>query len=127
MTRRPDEASLRACAGLVYDTKAQPLSQGVRAVACRARRLLFTCDQTELVLQVDADQRTQHVRLVGEILDEGLPVPGAAISVRGPDTVHRLTTDDGGQFRLADLVADNYGLEIETERRIIDVPAFDVA
>ena len=37
---------------LVYDTKAQPLSSGVRAVLQRARRLLYAADETELVLQI---------------------------------------------------------------------------
>src|SRR4051812_26661394 len=121
------EATRRAEASLVYDTKTQPLSPGVRAVAHRGRRLLFTCDQTELLLQIDADRRTQHARLVGEILDDGMPVPGAAISVTGTSGVHRLVTDDGGQFRLADLATDSYGLEIEIDSRVICIPSLDVA
>ena len=127
MSHRPGEAPLRAPASLVYDTKAQPLAQGVRAVACRARRLLFTSNQTELVLQIDADQRTQHVRLVGELLDEGIPVPGAAISVRGTGSAHHVATDDCGEFRIADLAMGSYGLEVEIERRIISIAPFDVA
>ena len=35
-------------AALVYDTKAQPLSAGVRATVQRARRVMFAAEETEL-------------------------------------------------------------------------------
>jgi len=96
-------------------------------MACRARRLLYVADEIELVLQIYARQRSPHVRIVGELLDAGLPVTDAAISLSGTSTAHHLASDDCGQFRIANLAADSYGLEIEIERRIIDVAPFEVA
>ena len=53
-------------ARLVYDTKAQPLSSGVRAVVQRARRVLYAADETELVLQIGPDKQADRMKLAGQ-------------------------------------------------------------
>ena len=70
-------------ANLVYDTKSQPLSSGVRAVVQRARRVLYSADETELVLQIAPDKLADRHKLTGQVLDEGMPIEGAAVSLLG--------------------------------------------
>lgn len=48
-------------ASLVYDTKAQPLSSGVRTAVQRARRLMFATDDTELLLLIAPDRQPDCV------------------------------------------------------------------
>ena len=87
-------------AELVYDTKAQPLPSGVRAVMQqRARRMLFTAEDTELVLQVSADASPEQLKVVGQVLDEGIPVEGAAVHMEGPRKIYE-ETDEDGEFRV---------------------------
>ena len=120
------EEPRRVSADLVYDTKAQPLPSGVRAVMQqRARRMLFTADDTELVLQVSADAAPEQLKVVGQVLDEGIPVEGAAVRLDGPRQV-REATDEEGEFRVGDLPKGSYDLAIGTVDRVVDVSPLDL-
>src|SRR5262245_7355071 len=92
---RPDGRRLmtdRTEARLVYDTKTQPWSAGVRTAGQRARRFLYAADEAELVIQVAPDRQPDHCKLSGQVLDEGMPIEGAAVSLHGVTTsVHRET------------------------------------
>ncbi len=117
----------RVAADLVYDTKAQPLPTGVRAVMQqRARRMLFAADETELVLQVSADTSPDQLRIVGQILDEGMPVEGAAVHFEGPRRIHE-STDEEGEFRVSELPKGSYVLAIGTHDRVVDVSSLDLS
>ena len=93
-------------ARLVYDTKAQPLSPGVRAVVQRARRVL---------------------KLAGQVLDEGMPIEGAAVALHGPaaDQVQR-ETDEDGEFLIPSLAKGEYCLEIGTRAGLLSVTPLDI-
>jgi hypothetical protein len=114
-------------ATLVYDTKTEPLAVGVRAAVRRTRRALYTADETELVLQMIPERQPEHVRLLGQLLDEGVPVEGAAVTVRGPARAHDCATDEDGQFRVADLRAGHYDLDIAGTAGRVHVSDIDVA
>jgi hypothetical protein len=127
--RRP-----RLVAALVYDTRSKPLPAGVRAVVQRARRLLYTAERFEIVVQISPAIGPDHVRLVGQVLRSGLPVADATIridglvdpargSIYGPA---RTATDDDGSFRLADLPIGRYSVEIGTPEQVVAVPPFDL-
>src|SRR5437899_1741156 len=83
----PGEPSGCSTAELIYDTKTATLASGVRAALQRSRRLLYAVDETELVLQFTPMSQKQHIRLFGQILDDGVPVEGATVNLRGPATV----------------------------------------
>lgn len=120
------EGPRHVAADLVYDTKAQPLPSGVRAVMQqRARRMLFTADDTELVLQVSSDASPEQLKVVGQVLDEGIPVEGAAVHLDGPRQVHE-ATDEEGEFRVGDLPKGSYDLAIGTVDRVVDVSPLDL-
>jgi hypothetical protein len=111
---------------LVYDTKTQPLATGVRSAVQRGRRLLYAADETELVLQVTPAGQKPLVRLFGQILDDGVPVEGAAVTLRGPATAFDAETDEDGEFRVADLRCGRYDLDVATETRRVRVADVDI-
>jgi len=113
-------------AELVYDTKTQPLASGIRAAVLRGRRILYTAEATELILQTTPEPRPDHVRLMGQVLDDGMPVDGAAVTLNGEGTPLHRATDDEGEFRVGGLPAGSYDLDIETATRQISVDRIDL-
>jgi len=114
-------------ARLVYDTKVQPLSPGVRAVVQRARRVLYAADETELVLQIAPDRQVDRLKLAGQVLDEGMPIEGAAVALHGPAAgqVQR-ETDEDGEFLIPSLAKGEYCLEIGTRAGLLSVTPLDI-
>jgi hypothetical protein len=104
---------------LVYDTKAQPLPSGVRAVMQRARRLLYAADETELVLQIAPGKQAERFTLAGQMLEIGSPVEGARVKLHGPEGNVHETTDDEGEFQIGSLPRGRYSLEVESPERLI--------
>ena len=113
-------------ARLVYDTKAQPLSSGVRAVVQRARRVLYAADETELVLQIAPDRQADRLKLAGQVLDEGMPIEGAAVALHGPADPVNQATDEDGEFLISSLPKGEYCLEIGTPTRVLAVAPLDI-
>lgn len=113
---------------LVYDTRELPLSAGVRSVGGSARRLLFSFDDTELMLQMTSERHPGHIRFLGQLLEDGMPVPGASVALDGPTGHCVKSTDDEGQFRVTDVQCGAYRLEIRTpaHRLRLDALAIDV-
>jgi len=110
---------------LFYDTAAQPLAAGVRAVIQRARRLLYSADDTELVLQISPEPTPNRLRLIGQILDEGLPVEAAGVHLDGlAESAH--TTDEEGEFRVIELPARAYRLTIDLADGRVGVTPLDI-
>ena len=123
---QPSGQPRRVPADLVYDTKAQPLPTGVRAVMQqRARRMLFTAEDTELVLQVSSDAAPEQLKVVGQVLDEGIPVEGAAVHLDGPRQIHE-ATDEEGEFRVNELPKGSYDLAIGTIDRVVGISPLDL-
>ncbi len=127
MTHSSNPPTCPTTADLIYDTKGERLAAGIRAAMQRTRRLLYAADETELVLQMTPDCQTRQVRLIGQVLDEGVPVEGAAVSVRGPESAFDRATDEEGQFRVVDLEAGSYDLDVATEDGLVRVANLDVA
>jgi hypothetical protein len=112
---------------LVYDTKTEPLAVGIRAANRRTRRLLYTAAETELVLQMTPERQPERVRLLGQIMDEGLPVEGATVTVRGPAQTLDRVTDEDGQFRITDLHIGRYAVDIARAAGCVHIGDIDVA
>ena len=108
---------------LAYDTADQGLPSGVRAVVREgSRRLMFESDAYEVVLRVAADRMTEQYELAGQVLFEGLPLPGATVrlELEGPSTT--ISTDRSGGFRLPPLMHGAYGLSIAVAGAVLTVP-----
>ena len=116
----PGEAR-RVRASLVYDTKARPMPSGVRAVMQqRTRRMLFTAEDTELILQVSSSTAPEHLKIFGQVLDDGIPVEGASVYFTGARQADA-ATDEDGEFRVNDLPLGGYELVIGMAGRVIDI------
>ena len=129
MTHNPrtSEGARRVPAMLVYDTKAQPMPSGVRAVMQqRIRRILFTVEDTELVLQVSSGVAPDHLKIIGQVLDDGIPVEDASVSFTGGRQIDA-ATDAEGEFRVNDLPVGSYELVVGAAGRLIDVAPLHLA
>jgi len=113
-------------ARLVYDTKAQPLSPGVRAVVQRARRALYAADETELLLQIAPDRQPDRHKLAGQVLDDGMPIEGAAVNLKGTASKFEQETDEEGEFLISALPRGEYSLQIDTPARQVNVAPFEI-
>jgi hypothetical protein len=113
-------------ARLVYDTKAQPLTPGVRAVVQRARRVLYAADETELVLQIAPDRQADRMKLAGQVLDDGMPIEGAAVNLQGAARNTDHETDEDGEFSIGALPRGEYSLQIDTPSRQLSVTPLEL-
>ncbi len=107
---------------LVYDTRSQPLPEGVRAVLPRGRRLMFCVEDVELLVQVSPGPDPNALRLVGQVWRAGAPVSGASVRVDGARATGDWSTDIAGQFRSTDLPRGAYDMWVTTGRRSYVVP-----
>jgi hypothetical protein len=123
---RVSSSSIRVVAELIYDTSTVTGSPGVRAAMPRARRLLFTADSTELILQIAPSRRAWHVRLTGQILEAGVPVEGVTLDLLHPSPIPETVTDEDGEFRTADLPLGCYGLDFHLSTRVVSIPSIDL-
>src|SRR4051794_6594996 len=65
---------------LAYDTCDQGLPSGVRlAMREGNRRLMFEANAYEVMLRVASDRQRQEYEVAGQVLFEGLPLPGAVV------------------------------------------------
>jgi hypothetical protein len=115
------DAASRVPAVLVYDTAAQPLRPGVRAVTQRARRLLFMAEDRELMLQLAPTPIPSCLKLVGQVLDCGEPVSGAAVELRGPAGAIAQATDSDGHFSIDELPKGAYVIAVAATDRSLAV------
>jgi protocatechuate 3,4-dioxygenase beta subunit len=88
--------------------------------------MLFAADETELVLQIAPDRQPERMKLAGQVLDEGMPVEGAAVNVHGPAGRSDEATDEEGEFLIGALPPGTYSLEVATPARVMSVPPIDV-
>ncbi len=121
------EGGRRVLATLVYDTSAQPIPSGIRAVMQqRIRRMLFTAEDTELVLQISSGVAPDHLKIVGQVLDDGMSVEGALDHLTGPRQIEG-ATDEDGEFWMGDLPTGGYELVIGAAGRLVDVSPLHLA
>jgi hypothetical protein len=108
---------------LAYDTADQGLPDGVHALLREgSRRLMFEASAYEIVLRVAADRSSHRHELAGQVLYQGLPLPGAAIRLDRTDHATLTATDRTGGFRLPPLADGAYGLQIAVAGAVLAVP-----
>lgn len=117
----------RLAASLVYDTRFHALPSGIRAVAQRGRRLLFTADEYEVVLEVTTDTSPRWLKMIGQVLADGSPVEGARVRLDGPIRPVSRVADQEGEFRFAPLPPTDFGLVIEVGADVLEFPTLSLA
>jgi hypothetical protein len=110
---------------LAYDTADQRLPSGVRAIVQEGSRcLMFETEAYEILLRVASDRRSQQHQLTGQVLFEGLPLPGAAVRLDPGESTGTISTDRAGGFRLPPLAHGAYALSIAVAGAVLRVPPF---
>jgi hypothetical protein len=113
---------------LAYDTADQTqsvggLPSGVRAVVQEgSRRLMFEANDYEILLRVAANRQTEAYELDGQVLYEGLPLPGARVRLDAGAPSASTATDGAGGFRLPPLMHGAYALRIAVEGAVLTTP-----
>ncbi|MCC7370384.1 MAG: hypothetical protein IT306_18305 [Chloroflexi bacterium] len=110
-------------AEVLYDTQTVSLPYGVRTVRGHERRLLFTAAEYEIVLEVVAGEAAGWLRLAGQLLADGEPVPAAIISLEDGVSTE---TDLEGRFKLVQGLAVRCGFWAQAGDMLIIVPPFDI-
>jgi hypothetical protein len=108
---------------LAYDTCEQGLPFGVRlAMREGNRRLMFEADAYEVMLRVASDRQNEHYEVAGQVLFEGLPLPGAMVRLDRNEPSTAISTDQAGGFRLPPLVHGACQLSIAVDGAVLAVP-----
>jgi hypothetical protein len=108
---------------LAYDTGQQGLPSGVRlAMREGNRRLMFEADAYEVMLRVASDRQNERYEVAGQVLFEGLPLPGAMVRLDRNEPSTAISTDQAGGFRLPPLVHGACTLSIAVDGAVLAVP-----
>ena len=108
---------------LVYDTATQSFPSGVRAVLQKdSRRLLFEAQDYEMLVRITPHHLTDGYELIGQLLYEGLPLPGAAVRFESDDVDTILQTDQSGSFRLVRLRSRRCRLSVAVDGQVLEAP-----
>ena len=108
---------------LTYDTAGTGLPSGIRAVVQEgSRRLMFDLQAYEILVRVAPVRLSEQYLLEGQVLFEGLPLPGAAVRIDTDGTGTAVQTDRFGAFRLPPLTHGAYGLQIAVDGAVLAVP-----
>jgi hypothetical protein len=122
---RPETVSLpRLLARLVFDSIHEPLPAGIRAQAGLSRHALFEAGSYFLDLQLDLQQASGPVTLVGQLADRGNPSADVAVPVwlmQEKRVVASTLCDRFGEFQLEYTPARNLSLSLplrEADKRL---------
>jgi hypothetical protein len=108
---------------LAYDTAKTGLPSGIRALVQEgSRRLMFDAQEYEILVRVASIRLTEEYLLEGQVLYEGLPLPGAAVRIDTDEVGTAVLTDRFGGFRLPPLGDGAYGLQIAVDGAVLAVP-----
>src|SRR5690348_6721219 len=89
---------------LLFDSMAQPLPPGARASVVSGRQLLYRIGSVYVDLEIDRNDNSQRVAMVGQMLDSarpGRPLAGIPVALyEKRRNVARTVSNDNGEFRL---------------------------
>lgn len=125
--RAADWDAPRRAVELAYDTARdaadQGLPSGVKVVVREgSRRLMFETEAYEILLRVATDRMTEQYELAGQVLYEGLPLPGATVRLEADGPMMTIATDRAGGFRVPSLVDGACALSIAVDGAVLTVP-----
>jgi hypothetical protein len=112
----------RLAATLVYDSRLQPLTTGVRSGMARLPRLMYTARGYEIDLQLRPGGKAGQVRMLGHVLDEEFEPCAGWVVVEDVYGSYRAELDDCGHFAIDGLTPGRHRLEVHVPSALIAVP-----
>ena len=106
-------------AALALDLRPWGNAVGVRGGALTGCRLLFTVDGYEVVIQESRDAKRRARSLLGQILRDGDPVPGAAVLLASATQRFEAKADQEGNFRFQNVEGGSYQLDVRAAADLI--------
>jgi hypothetical protein len=110
-------------ATLVYDSRQQAHSIGVRAAGTRPPRLLYTAGGFEISVQIRPGSPAGRYRLVGEVLDDAFEPTSGSVTLKSPRESVTMQLDDCAHFSIDGLAAGSYRFEVGLPHALIVIPS----
>jgi hypothetical protein len=113
-------------ASLVYDSRQQSSSIGMRAVTATLPRLMYAARDFEIDLQIRPKSHAGRIRLLGQILDGEFEPSSGWVVVEGIRGRLKATLDTCGHFSIDGLTAGRHQLEVHLPHALIVIPAIHI-
>ena len=125
--REPPGPFQRWLATLTFDSRAQPVTAGLRSAAeeGQQRQLIYTTAAAEIALTVQSILPNKNLVVTGQIFPMG-DIPTQTFSIqllRDAGEVALATTDELGEFTFAELPAGEYHMVVSTALYEIFIPS----
>ena len=126
-SREPPGPFQRWLATLTFDSRAQPVTAGLRSAAEEGQRqqLIYTTVAAEIALNVRLIQPDEKFIVTGQIFSL-VDTPADAFSIQllgGAGEVALATTDELGEFSFSDLLAGEYHMVVSTALYEVFIPS----
>ena len=110
-------------ATLVFDSRTQGPTAGVRAAKAGFPRLIFEVAGYEIDLQVRLGPTAGHLRVLGQVLDGAFePCSGWAV-LEGARGLVKAGLDECGHFSIDGVVAGRHRFEVSLPDATIEIPS----
>jgi hypothetical protein len=125
--REPPGPFQRWLATLTFDSRAQPVTAGLRSAAeeGQRRQLIYTTETAEIALTVQSSLPDKTFIVTGQIFPL-VDTPNDAFSIqllRAAGEIALATTDELGEFTFADLPAGEYHMVVSTALYEVFIPS----
>ena len=126
-SREPPGPFQRWLATLTFDSRAQPVTAGLRSAAAEGQRqqLIYTAEAAEIALTVHSTLPDKNFIVTGQIFPIG-DTPTHTFSIqllRDAWEVALAATDELGEFTFADLPAGEYDLVVSAGQYEVVIPS----
>ena len=126
-TREPPGPFLRWLATLTFDSRAQPVTAGLRSAAegSQQRQLIYTTEAAEIALSVQSVLPDKNFIVTGQIFPIGdTPTHTFSIQIlRDAWEVALAATDELGEFTFADVPAGEYDIVVSAGQYEVVIPS----
>jgi hypothetical protein len=118
-------------AQLLFDSLASPQLQGMRSAGPSFRQLLYGTDDYRVDLQIEPQENSEKMALVGQILNARFPgetVSAAPVTVVKGQKVRALSaTNRFGEFRVECEVERGLQLRVKLPQEVVSLPVFEIS
>jgi hypothetical protein len=125
--RQPPGLFQRFLAALSFDSRAQPVTAGLRSAADEGqqRQLIFATETAEIALTIHPSLPDKKFHIAGQVFPLA-DSPGTSFSIqllRDASEVALTATDELGEFAFADILAGEYDIVASTGQYEVVIPS----